>query len=193
MKRMWPYLAVIAVICLMCLFIGCKRDSAQSTDQSTLSGDAASAPSDTTPPPTMAVVEEEPPFDLPAGNSEGLARETKLLEFSNGKIIYQITYPGNGLVSKAYLESSSMALEKEIFAGKWVVIYGYKDATFKYSQAASEITIYKDAGGGQKGKLINHYKFVDFVSQKGVKYKGDDGHELLVEFTYMAIASRPGM
>lgn len=133
----------------------------------------------------------EPPMSFGSVKKGGLARSTQFKGFSDeGKdqaIVYAIDYPGHNLKSEATLDLATKAMIKEVFPGRWVIIYQYDGAFGKAIQVPSGFSIYHNAGGGKQGGLINSYTQDSLIPNVGAVYKDASGHEKQVDFGYFEI------
>jgi len=129
-------------------------------------------------------VGDEPPLSLGEGKPGAMVRSADLLAMQDGAIIYNVSYPAFDLKSKVTIDLVYKTMTREVFPGKWVVVYDYTDTMSKFSKMPNKITIYTDGGDGKEGKKINEYKFDSFQTNKGGAFKGEDGKEKTIEFTY---------
>jgi len=134
----------------------------------------------------------EPPFDQKA-NSSGLVRSTKLEKMGNGCIDYKVIYEGYNLESVASLDLSSGAMIKEVFPGKWVVVYNYDHLIYRYPKLPTSIVIYTDAGKGKQGKQINRYTRIEIVPNQGARYFDNQGNERMISFSYFDVMPTGGL
>jgi len=124
------------------------------------------------------------------GSTPGELERNSILEkidLDNKQIIYRVNYLCTGLSSTAYLNLSDKSIQKEVFAGKWVVTYEYDSAIARHSHVPSGFTIYKDAGNGNPGQVISTYAMAEMIPGKGAKYKNQSGNIKEVDFIYFDI------
>lgn len=133
--------------------------------------------------------QDEPPLSLGKGDAEGLARNAELQEIKpdEGTITYKVQYLNPDYTTYAFFDFSTRALKQEIFPGQWIVIYEYGTRLDKLSQLPSKISIYQDAGDGQKGKLINVYDRERPVGQGMFLYRDKNDREKTIDCGYFQI------
>jgi len=138
---------------------------------------------------SQSFAQSEPPLAFGRGNAEGLARSTELQDISQGTVTYKIEYYNPDLTSYALIDLGSRVMIKEVFPRKWVVSYEYDSTLDRISQVPSTINIYKDAGDGRAGRLINVYRKNEPIGNGMFRYYDQDGHEKIIDCVYFEIIS----
>ena len=133
----------------------------------------------------------EPPMNFGKVDSGGLTRHANFEgiqtdDEGRATTVYAVEYPGTGLTSKATLDLSTKAMNKEVFPGKWVITYDYQDPALRILHLPSGFKIYADADG-KPGKLINQYTLRRMVTNVGAVYEDPNGREKTVEPEYFEI------
>ncbi len=167
-------LVVICTVAVLCMQ-GCSQsgDSSKSKRSSQTTKVAKAKPKPK---------KNEPPFNMGRGNPGDMVRSTELVNFENSQIVYKVEYLALGLTSVATLGFPMKETIKEVFEGRWTVIYLYDDMMHKASHLPTGIEIYKYASGGDnRGQLINSYSF-DSITQPGkAKYVDKRGKSRTID------------
>lgn len=173
-------LAIVLPLCVVLQSCGQTRKSERS--------EAAAAKKTEAPIP-----EPEPPMSLGIGESSGEVRSVRFKEessehgeFGQHLSVFAVEYKALGLSSEVYVEPSSSRVVKEVFPGKWVILYRYSDATRESSRFPLVIMISKDDGRGPNGTRINTY---GFRHQNGTKlvYQDPNGRTKEVDLSYFDV------
>lgn len=129
----------------------------------------------------------EPPFDF-GTTASGPIRSTHLEELEeSGKAVYRVDYPAYDLTSLAYVRLATGTMEREVFPGKWVVDYEYKDARAALLQLPDRIIIHT-ARGSEEGSRVNTYHLVGMEGNGVARYEGKGGRKRLIHVSYFEIA-----
>lgn len=136
---------------------------------------------------------DEPPFSFGEGQPGDLVRKTKLVDFvpAAQKIVYEVTYPAQGLTSQATLGGLIFKeIVREVFPGHWTVIYRYNDNLDRAIQLPNVIDIYRYTDiADNRGLLINTYKRGSISPPGKANYIDSQGREKTIDVSYFSIIS----
>lgn len=103
------------------------------------------------------------------------------------QIFYKVTYGQHNLVSDVILDMNTKAMRKEVFSGKWIILYEYSEKVYETSHLPTKFTIYEYGKDRKPGKVINVYIFEEAIGNGDIRYVDKYGKKRVINVWYFGI------